>query len=40
MARKKGLEGQYEQVDGSPRPKIKDNVVEPVRFLSCAAVFP
>ena len=31
VARKKGLEGQYVQADGSPRPIPRSNVVEPVR---------
>jgi hypothetical protein len=33
VARKKGLDGQYEQADGSPRPKPPDPIA-PVSTLS------
>ena len=37
MARKKGLGDHYQQADGSPKPKRKSNVVEPVRAVSLSA---
>jgi hypothetical protein len=33
VARKKGLDGQYEQADGSPRPKAPDPVAPVSAFL-------
>jgi serine/arginine repetitive matrix protein 1 len=31
VARKKGLDGHYEDVNGSPQPKKVGNSIEPVR---------
>ncbi|KAF9241077.1 hypothetical protein BU15DRAFT_73560 [Melanogaster broomeanus] len=36
LARKKGLDGQYEQADGSPRPKSPERI-RPVRIVQCLA---
>lgn len=34
MARKKGLDGQYEQADGSPRAKPPESTpIKPVRII-------
>lgn len=38
VARKKGLDGQYEQADGSPRPKLPEaTVIKPVRLVLFSA---
>ena len=39
VARKKGLEDQYEQADGSPQPKKIAKLIAPVRLVSCAFSF-
>lgn len=40
VARKKGLDGQYEQADGSPKPRPDDSPVKPVRMIhtSCTCI--
>lgn len=35
VARKKGLDGEYETADGKPKPRKIEEVYEPVRVVTC-----